>query len=115
MKKIKFKLKFKKIKWPTIKKIRKDAPLAFLSYLHILVLIPLIFGKKNEFVHYHAKQGFLLLAFWVLAGFSLYVPYLPWLFLIIIFVGFLYGIIYVLLGKTKPMPIIGKMAEKLSI
>jgi len=109
------KINFKAIKWPNFKKVRKDAFLAVLSYLHILVLIPLIFGKKDEFVKYHAKQGLLLLIFWVLFGFSLFLPYLPWLFLIVIAIGIVSGIICVILGKEKPMPIIGKLALKMNL
>jgi uncharacterized membrane protein len=115
MKKLKLNLKLKKINWPKIQDMKKEAPLALLSYLHILVIIPLIFSKKSDFVKYHSRQGLMLLLFWILVGFSFYVPYLPWLLLIIIFVDILYGIIHVVLGKTRPMPLIGKMAEKMSI
>jgi uncharacterized membrane protein len=120
MKKINFKelkpnFDLKKINWPSIRNIRKDALLALFSYLHILVLIPLIFGRKDQFVRYHVKQGLLLLIIWVLASFALYLPYLPWIFLIVIFVDVLFGIIHVILGKERPMPILGKLAEKISI
>ncbi len=96
--------------WPELHKLRHDAFLAFLSYLHILVFIPLLFGKKDEFVHYHAKQGFLLLIVWFLFGFSLFLPYLPWLFIILIAICMVSGIVNVLLGKKRPMLLIGKYA-----
>lgn len=115
MKKLKLNLNLKKIEWPKINKFRKDAPLALMSYIHILVILPLIFRNKSDFVHYHSRQGLFLLGIWVLFGFSLFIPYLPWIFLIVIFVDMLFGIIYVLLSKEKPMPIFGKMAEKLNI
>jgi len=113
--KIKPNLNLKKINWPSIKDLRKDALLAVLSYLHVLVLIPLIFGKKDEFVHYHAKQGFFLLIIWILAGFAFYLPYLPWIFLIVLFVDILFGVLHVIFGKTRPMPLFGKLAEKINI
>lgn len=117
MKKINFrKLKpnfnLKKINWPSIRDLRKDALLAILSYFHVLVLLPLIFGRKDQFVHYHAKQGLLLLILWVLAGFSFYLPFLPWLFIVIIFVDLLFGVIHVILGKERPMPIFGRIVER---
>ncbi len=117
MQKLNFKpnLNLKKINWPSIRDIRKDALLAILSYFYVLVLIPLIFGKKDEFIHYHAKQGLLLLILWVLAGFTFYLPYLPWVFIIVIFVDVLFGVIHVILGKERPMPILGKMAERISV
>lgn len=102
------KINLSAIKVPEFKKLRKDTFMAILSYIHVLVLIPLIFGKKDEFVKYHAKQGFLLLALWVLLGFSLFLPYLPWLFIIVIAIGLVSGIVNVLLGRKRPMFLYGK-------
>lgn len=113
--KIKPNFQFKKISFPNIRDFRKDALLAVLSYIHILAIVPLLFGRRNEFVHYHAKQGFFLLIIWVLAGFALYLPFLPWVFFVLIFVDILFGLIHVALGKTRPMPLMGKLAERMSV
>lgn len=100
--------KAKKIKIPRIRKINVWTILALISYLNILVFIPLLLSKKNTFIAYHAKQGFALLVVWVLFFFSFYIPVLPWIFALYILICIVYGIYNVLTSKEKPLPIIGK-------
>lgn len=40
--------------------IRKNKGMALLSYLGVLVVIPMIFGLHSKFVRHHANQGLLL-------------------------------------------------------
>ncbi len=42
--------------------IRKNKGLALLSYLGVLVVIPMVFGLHSKFVRHHANQGLILLA-----------------------------------------------------
>jgi len=86
--------------------------LGALSYIYILVLIPVIFSKRNAFVKYHARQGFALLLVWTIGIFSFYVPGLAWLFALFILVEMVYGIVNVCMGKEKPLFWIGKWAIK---
>ena len=44
------------------KKVSNKNGLAALSYLWVLCLVPLL-GSKDEFVKFHAKQGFVLFVF----------------------------------------------------
>jgi len=86
--------------------------------------------KKNNFAKFHVKQALVLLAvsiivsialsiigfilFWIpVLGWTLMVI-LGWIFRIVIFVLWLLGIINSATGKTKPLPIIGMWAEKLT-
>lgn len=92
------KLNFRKLNWLTI--------LALLSYLHILVVIPLIFGRKSQFVQFHVRQGLILLAFWILFQVSIFLPILPWFLALYILVSIVYGIISVVTGRRHHLLLI---------
>jgi len=47
------------------KEIQEGARLAWLSYIGILFLVPLLAMKDNKFAQFHAKQGMVLLFYWV--------------------------------------------------
>lgn len=96
--------------------------LAILSYLGILVLIPIIAAPKSRFARYHSNQGLvlmiaeavyaiaatiltvlLLLAGWV--GVILVV--VVWLLSIAFLVFAIMGLVNAAKGEMKPLPIIG--------
>lgn len=92
--------------------------LAMLSYLSMLVVVPLISGQKDKFVRYHAKQGFVLLVFeFITVVVAVIIPFLGafvatlawfiWLILSLV------GLWNVLRHKQAPLPIIGKYAKVL--
>jgi uncharacterized membrane protein len=101
--------------------IKKEGPnmVAILSYIGILVLIPLLAVKDDEFVKYHAKQGLVLFIAEIATIFVSWIPILGWL------IGFLAGIIWLALaimgilnvvkGEKKQLPLIGKFADKFKI
>ncbi|MCK5080657.1 MAG: DUF4870 domain-containing protein [Candidatus Moranbacteria bacterium] len=95
------------------KDIQENKILAMLSYLGILFLIPLLLKPNSKFVKFHVKQGIILTIGWVI-GMVLY-PFLGLGFLlhIAIIVFSIMGIINVSEGKTKKLPIISDLAEKL--
>jgi uncharacterized membrane protein len=93
--------------------------IAILSYFGVLVIIPLLVAKDDEFVKYHIKQGLVLLIAAVAVSFVAWIPIFGW------FVGFfawlacfalaILGIINVLAGKKKELPLIGQFADKFKI
>jgi len=94
-----------------IRRIRYDAAWGIMAYLHFLVVVPIIFKRRDEFVRYHTKQGIAVLALWVLLSFSFFVPVLPWIFAFLIIILVLTGIVNVILSKKRALPVIGKLAE----
>ena len=50
-----------------------------LSYLPILVLIPLLIKKDDDFVHFHAKQGLIMLVILISISVISMVPIIGWL------------------------------------
>lgn len=91
--------------------VNRDLKLwAVLSYLGVLVLIPLLLKKDSEFVQFHAKQGLLILIGWIIA----YFPF-GFIFWIASFVLSVMGIVSVLQGEKKSLPIIGELAAKIKL
>ncbi len=96
--------------FPLIDIAMKHKILATLSYLSIFVLIPLIFGRKVEYIRYHARQGVALLGLWIVFTFSFYIPFLPWAIAILIILETIVGLVHVFKHRQKRLPLIGKMA-----
>jgi uncharacterized membrane protein len=94
--------------------IEKNTVMGVLSYLGPLVLIPLLTEKNDPFVKYHVKQGLVLfvieVATWlVLDMFRL------WMLSDLINLGCLVltviGIINVVKGEQKELPLVGQFSK----
>ena len=98
--------------------------MAVLSYLGILVLIPILAAKDSPFAKFHATQGLNLLivrvAWSIVSGIigailgaigvtflSVLWSIITWLVSIVIFLTMVIGIINAAQGKAKELPIIG--------
>ena len=103
-----FVAELKKINWRKAK-ISWMQLVALLSYLNILVVIPMMFAKKDRFIQYHAKQGMALLVVWVLFIFSFFAPVLPIIFGFYLALAIVIGWTNVLANKQQPLPLIGKL------
>ena len=86
--------------------------LAILSYIGILVLIPLLAAPNSRFARFHANQGLVLWIASMIVGAVAIIPILGWIasFVggIIVFVLMIIGIVNAAGGKAKQLPIIGK-------
>jgi len=100
--------------------VQDERVIAALSYIWVLVLIPLLSKKDSEYCQFHAKQGLVLF----ITSFAIMVlgmiPVLGWL--IILPLGWLaitilsiLGIINALQGKKWEMPYISKYAKKINL
>ncbi len=94
--------------------------IAVFSYLWILIVIPFLTESKNDpFVKYHLKQGLALLIFdligWAVAIAIGWFPIIGWLIVwlwwIVGIVLTIMGIINVLNGQEKELPLIGHYAR----
>jgi len=83
---------------------------AVLSYLGVLVIFPLIMKKDSKFTQFHVKQGLVVLVGWILS----WLPFGPIIGIIALVFSIL-GIINVLSGEQKKLPIIGELAEKITL
>ena len=93
--------------------------MGILSYIGVLCLIPLLTKKDNTFVFFHAKQGMVLFIAEVITALIAAIPLLGWVVAPIISIIWLIlaiiGIVNVLDGKQKELPILGKYADKIKI
>lgn len=101
------------------KEIEEGKIFAVLGYLSILCLVPLLLKKDNKFALFHGKQGLVLFIFEVAACIVSTIPILGWvigvLALIIFPILSLVGIIRSLMGEYWKMPVLGGLAEKITI
>ncbi len=118
----------------TQKDIDDNKVMAILSYIWILVLIPLLAVKDSPFTKYHVKQGLVLLISMLALGLGLGIimGILGFIPIINIFAGIasvilffvilpianlifmIIGIINASKGEMKELPLIGKFADKLN-
>lgn len=82
-----------------------DKLYGILSYLGILWLVGLLAGK-TEFAKFHANQGFVL---WLASLVCGVVPFLGWACEVAVLVFMIMGIINVVNGEMKELPLIGKL------
>jgi uncharacterized membrane protein len=89
--------------------------IALLSYLSILFLIPLKRFRGSEFIYYHAKQGLGLFVFSMIMIFFFCLPIVGWVVAMAFLVLWVTGVMNVLTGKREPVPVIGRISERVSI
>ena len=93
-----------------VKKITQEQKIwGALSYVWILSVVVLAARKNNEYVRFHANQGFLLfilsLFFWF--------PVLGWLLAVIVTILVIIGIFKSLQGEEWPLPILAQPAKQI--
>jgi uncharacterized membrane protein len=88
---------------------------AVLSYLGILIIVPLVSedAKKSPYAKFHLNQGLVLLIASVAISMIWVVPILGWILGffggIVLFVLWLMGIISALQGEMKRVPLLGNI------
>lgn len=101
------------------KDVEENKGITFLSYIGILCLIPLLSKKDSKFAQYHAKQGVLLLIYFVVDSIIYVIPVIGWAVGVI---GYIAGLVFAIMGliavskgECKELPIIGKYASKIKL
>ena len=99
------------------KVIEEGKTLAWLSYLGILFLVPLLVKPENEFCKFHVKQGIVIFIGWIIVNILWAIPFVGrfiatvcYVILLIVSVA---GIIKSVQGEYWKAPLgIGQLAEK---
>jgi len=96
-----------------INDITENKIMAALAYIGILFIVPLVAAKNSPYARFHTAQGFILFLGWLIVALVGWIPLLGWL------VGFLGGILLVVLsvigvanalqGKMKKLPLVGNI------
>lgn len=91
--------------------------MALMSYLGVLVFVPLAMNRDDEYVSFHARQGLVIWIFGIVAIFMLYVPGLGKLIFsslaMVVVLASLAGIVSVLLHKAWKIPFVYGLSTKL--
>lgn len=84
--------------------------MGILAYLGIFVFIPLLAAKNSKFARFHVNQGLILLICSVVSWFvGRLSPTVAWVLNAVIFVLAIIGIVNVVKGVTKKLPLIGNI------
>ena len=98
---------------------QKNTLMGVLAYLGILVIIPYLMAKEDPFVKFHIKQGLVLLVLGLivtLIGLILPIMLIIAPVILVLRLGLLalviIGIVNVLQGKEKELPLVGQFGSK---
>lgn len=97
------------------KDIQENKIIAALSYIGILVLVPLLVKKDSKFCKFHAKQGLVMLIIFIVGWLIFWIPVVGWLIWIAAVILDLLALIQTLQGKYWEIPVVGSWAKKLNI
>lgn len=97
--------------------INSNKVMGVLAYLGILVLIPLLAAKDSPFARFHTNQGIIVLILGIAVGIvNAIVGLIPvvgtiiqWILIICIWIFVILGIVNVVNGKAKDLPLFGKI------
>jgi len=98
--------------------IKSGRALAWLSYFGLFLIIPAILQRNNPFTVFHVKQGMGLLitnTIFILLCLTLKFPMVMCQFIsLVLLIINLIGIYNAIVGKVKPLPLIGFIGENLN-
>ena len=97
------------------KDVEENKFIAALSYLGILVLVPLLVKKDSKFAQFHAKQGLIFLVIWVVGWIFFLIPLFGQILALTILVLNIIALVQALNGKYWEVPVIGDFAKKIKL
>ncbi|MBU2589252.1 MAG: hypothetical protein KKA65_01220 [Nanoarchaeota archaeon] len=93
--------------------------MGIISYLWILFIIPLLAMRKDEFVHFHAKQGLVLFLSSIAVSIFTVIPFIGWvigpILHLVLIIFWVLAIVNVILKRKWKMPLLGDWAERLDL
>jgi uncharacterized membrane protein len=104
--------------------IEEGKSLAWLAYLGILFLIPMLAKPENKFCKTHAKQGMVMAILAVIlavCSFVSVIPFVGWCLGVVVFLGLLTVLIFDIIalvnaaqGQFYKIPVVGDFSLKLN-
>ncbi|MBI4021768.1 MAG: hypothetical protein HY372_00240 [Candidatus Andersenbacteria bacterium] len=90
--------------------------MAALSYVGVLVLVPILVRKDDPFVRWHAQQGMVLLAGIILALLAAaWIAVVGNVLFLLLLIADIIALVQALLGRRWKIPVIGHLAEQFRI
>jgi len=100
---------------PEVKPVQKNMAMAILAYIGPLVVVSYLVAKDDPFVKFHIKQGLVLIVIEMVVWFLGMGLYAFWMIYNIVnlatFVLSILGIINVVHGKEKNLPLVGELSR----
>lgn len=100
---------------PTDPDVESNKLIAAISYLGLLVIVPLLLKKESPYVQFHAKQGVTFAIIWCIGWVLFWFPIIGWLFAALVFVFNVIAFFKALSGERWEAPIIGDITKKLNL
>lgn len=101
---------------PPVTDIEGGKLYAALSYLGVLVLIPLLTQRNDSFVRFHAQQGLVILVGFILAvAAAQWIPVIGTLLFLLLLIVDVIGLLQALMGRWWKIPIVGDIANKFKV
>lgn len=88
---------------------------AALSYLGILVFIPLFLKRDSAYARKHSAQGTLLLIVWMIGMIVFWIPLIGWALGVFLIVVDIIALARCLQGEFWEIPVIGEYRKKLGL
>lgn len=96
--------------------VSDDRMMAALSYLGVLVFIPIVTAKQNQFVNWHARQGLVVFVTTLAALiFSLWMARTGTIIFLIVAIFNIIALAKALQGRRWPIPLLGKISQNIRI
>ena len=97
------------------KDVADNKVIAALSYIGILVFVPLLLKKDSKFAHEHAKQGLVMLIVAIIGSFVFWFPLIGWALALVLFIVDVMAFIRCLNGEFWEIPVLGPLRSKFNI
>ncbi len=97
------------------KDIEDNKFVAALSYVSILVFIPLILKKDSKFAYEHANQGLVVFVLWLVGMFVFWIPVIGQILMLAVLILDIIALIKCLQGEFWEIPGIGPLRNKFNL
>lgn len=98
---------------------KHDTLMAALAYIGPLVIVSYFVARQDSFVKFHIKQGLVLftieIVLWVLSGILWILMPILWIVHIALIVFAIVGIVNVVKGAEKELPLVGKFGHHFKV
>ena len=95
--------------------IEDNKIVAALSYIGILVFVPLLLKKDSKYAYEHAKQGLMVFITGLIGAFVFWIPLIGWALAIALFVLDVIALVKCLQGEFWEIPFIGGLRGKFNL
>ena len=97
------------------KDIDENMLMAALSYVGVLVLIPLLLKRNSRFSQEHARQGLVLFIAWIIGSFVFWIPFVGWFLAAALLIVNLNALFRCMQGEFWEIPYIGAYRHKINL